>query len=351
MRTKTYVFEDIKKGMELIKEKYGPEALIVDIKNLGSNGSSRCEISILVDDDKVEGLSSTDLIRRKTEEIWESVYGVVSERFSEVEKYFFFKRIEAYPLSLRIIFDKMKKNHIDEKIAFEIVSEVYVEAGDLIDSMTKAYYFTKNAIKKKLRLYDLKSDTTPLVLFGPKGAGKSLTAKKIAQHLGNSGILTSIVYFGGSGNKPYPDISQMAIEGNGRFLIAEREEDVFEKIMNSRGRKVIVDFGGSECEEFLLKMDRFTESLLVLSAGTRDEKIVTYCERFRRITSGVVFTKLDEEVSCGHILNHALKLRMPLFMLGTGPNLKDIVSHEQERFFKILIEGNVWMGKDEKRFQ
>ncbi len=70
MRVKTYVFEDVKVGMEAIKAQFGSDTIIMDIKNNGNNTSQRnCEISIAVDEESQSGAYDLVEVRKKTEEI------------------------------------------------------------------------------------------------------------------------------------------------------------------------------------------------------------------------------------------------------------------------------------------
>jgi len=351
MRTKTYVFEDIKKGMELIKEKYGPDALIVDIRSLGNNGNKRCEISVLVQDDMLEVASSGETYRRQIEEVWESVQSAISERIFEVEKYLYIKRVESYPLSLRTLFDKMRKNGVDLKLSFDLVSQAFVEAGDLIDSMTKAYYFLKNVIKKRMKFYEIKKDTSPIILFGPEDTGKSLTSRKIVHLLRNSGISSWVIHFSQTPKTTSIDFSRSVIGETYGIFITQCEEDLRKKMSLAGDRKVIIDVSFPEhdqIENLVSKLFSNSERILILSAGMRDEKIVSYCDRYRNLISGVAFTKVDEEIFCGHLLTHLIKLQVPISFLGIGKEIEDILTPEEERFFKTLIEGNTWMGRERR---
>lgn len=52
MRIKTYVFDDVKRGIEVLKKEYGPDTVILDIKeNIKGIGNDKlCEISIAIED-------------------------------------------------------------------------------------------------------------------------------------------------------------------------------------------------------------------------------------------------------------------------------------------------------------
>jgi flagellar biosynthesis GTPase FlhF len=75
MRVKTYSFDDIRKGMDTIKEQYGPDTIIMDIKQnyLDGYGWSKkgCEISIAVEEEPATDQDDLLLeLRRGTEAVW-----------------------------------------------------------------------------------------------------------------------------------------------------------------------------------------------------------------------------------------------------------------------------------------
>jgi hypothetical protein len=66
MRVKTYVFEDVKAGMEAIKAQYGSDTMIVDIKNNGNHLSQKsCEISIALEDESQPNACDLVDVRKK----------------------------------------------------------------------------------------------------------------------------------------------------------------------------------------------------------------------------------------------------------------------------------------------
>jgi len=189
MRIKTYVFEDVKKGMERIKEEFGPNAIIVDVKHNGKIMSRQtCEISVAVEtaesreDDPVE-------FRRKAEDVWSYTTKLLIEKLSTVESEIIRDRAMSYPLPLRILFDKMVKNGFDPKLAVSMISEVYSEIGKLADDSMKANYYLKKVISQRIKIRDIIQTDEPLLMLGLTGAGKTRTTKKLANMLKKKEIL------------------------------------------------------------------------------------------------------------------------------------------------------------------
>jgi flagellar biosynthesis GTPase FlhF len=83
--------------------------------------------------------------------------------------------------------------------------------------------------------------------------------------------------------------------------------------------------------------------MILLPAGARDEKISNYCNKFCDSNiAGLVFTKLDEEETLGHICNNLIFLERPICCFTTGPDIGDFLMPNHETFYKILLEGNIW---------
>ena len=81
MKVKTYTFDDIRKGMDVIKEQFGPDTIIMDIKqnNLNGDGWTKkaCEISIAVDNEPIATLE-TDLGEYIVQQAGEKPYHIVT---------------------------------------------------------------------------------------------------------------------------------------------------------------------------------------------------------------------------------------------------------------------------------
>jgi flagellar biosynthesis GTPase FlhF len=100
MRVRTYSFDDIRRGMDSIKEQYGPDTIIMDIKqnNLDGYGWSKkgCEISIAVEDQSATAQDDYLLeLRRGTEAVWQYTTKYLSDRLTSMESEIIRDRIKT----------------------------------------------------------------------------------------------------------------------------------------------------------------------------------------------------------------------------------------------------------------
>ena len=333
MRIKTYLCEDVKEGMKKIKEDHGLDAIIVDIKNGGASDAKGCEIAVAVEDDSMAQSDDITESRRRTEAVWDHVIRHAAQAAGLVEAELIRDRVKTYPLPLRILFEKMIKNGVQKENALSIVSEVYCALGPFAAESPKAGFFVKGAISSRIKFHNPARAKAHIALLGPSGAGKTDTALKLVNLCEEEGVRASIVAF------PAPDK-------------AARDSDSFPEEIPARfdaaGRRLIVDLTG-ELRLQVKTAQRMVhaELLMVLPAGARDEKMKDCCDQVKgRNVAGLIFTKIDEEETVGHIFNNLLRLSLPLCYLTSGSAASDILTPDSDLLYKILIEGNSWKRRE-----
>ncbi len=348
MKVKTYTFEDIRKGMDVIKEQFGPDTIIMDIKQNNHNGNGwtkkGCEISIAVENDPVATVEM-DLgeVRKKTEAIWSDAARYVTERLSSIESDMFTDRLKAYPTPLKIIHDRLIKSGLDRQISLSVVSDVYAEIGLIAENTTKALYFVKSKLGKRVPLCNLLSDEKPTVFVGPTGSGKSETAKKLAVLMQDRDLNPSIIAFDPVRKGTYGEYVNFSEQVGVPFQFAANAGELNRKIQEATGN-VIVDITGHMAyqREALAPLPGLRK-IAVFPAGARDEAVDQYLSAMRDIPiSGLVFTKLDEYDRFGCLMNSILRLERPIAALTGGLQMENIMLPELETFGKIMIEGKIW---------
>jgi flagellar biosynthesis GTPase FlhF len=124
------------------------------------------------------------------------------------------------------------------------------------------------------------------------------------------------------------------------------------KIAKDRSRKIIDISGYIDLQKRIVKRLKDVKKIILLPAGARDEKIRNYCDRFSDSNiAGIVFTKLDEEDTLGHICHNLIFLEQPVCCLTTGMGIDDILTPNYETFYKILLEGNIWKTGEKRLLQ
>lgn len=350
MRVKTYVFEDVKAGMEAIKAQYGSETMIVDIKsNATATSQKGCEISIAVEDEAQPTACDLVDVRRKTEEIWNYALRLMNERLAGIETDIMRERTREYPLPLRVLFDKLVRNGFDRRLAMSLISEVFGELGSGAQDSMKANVAMRRAVARQISLCSLVNEDGPILMLGPTGAGKTQTTKKLARFLAAQEKAVSIVAYDPFTKGSYDDLMSFSESSGLPFSFTTSEEDIGFIVEKDRRIKIIDVTGHATIQKKVLEKLGEINKIIVLPAGARDEKIKSYCREFGDASRSTVgFTKLDEEETLGHLGHNLINLGQPLSFLTTGVGLDDIVMPDHESLFKILLEGNTWK-KEEKR--
>jgi flagellar biosynthesis GTPase FlhF len=347
MRVRTYSFDDVRKGMDSIKEKYGPDTIIMDIKqnNLDGHGWSRkaCEISIAVEDPSFVAQDDYLLeLRRGTEAVWQHTTKYLSERLISMESDIITDRIKTYPISLKVLFDRIAKSGFNNHLALELVSEVYTEVGHLTENSMKTILFLKNTLAKRMKTYSLMDLQEPLVVLGPTGAGKTETVKKLSKMASEKGIPVSILAFDPVKKSSYDELLAFSESNDVPFQFSTNLEDLITKIKQATGKLFIDLTGQMDIQKKIMdKLGEF-KKIIVLPAGARNDKIEQYIKTFQNCNiAGLVFSKLDEEERLGNFCYTVLMLNQPVCFMTKGIKLNDILPYDKETFSRILIEGAI----------
>ncbi len=347
MRVKTYSFEDVRKGMEVIKDQFGPDTIIVDIKQNTTNGNgtakNSCEISIALDNDPFAAMeNSIGDIRKKTETIWSDAAKYLSDRLLSIESDMLTDRLKAYPTTLKVLYDKMLRSGLERYTALSLVSEVFAEMGTLAENSLKSAFVLKAKLGKRIGLCNVISTDESIVLVGPTGSGKTETAKKLALAIQEESVRPAIVAYDPVKRGTYTEFVSFSGKTGIPFHFAANIEDLKSIVSNETGKKIIDITGHLNYQREALQYLPRTKKLAVFPAGARDEAIDHYLGMMNHSLAGMIFTKLDEFDRFGTVCNTVLRLQRPIAALTGGMEIEDIVVPGPETFGKILIEGKTW---------
>lgn len=351
MKVKRLFFESVKDGIKRIKTEYGPDAIIIDIKENMDGARKGYEILIAIDEENAPQeaqVPQAGEMMKRIDEITSSLKAL-NERVISMETDTLKYRVEAFPATLRTFYGRMVKNGFDSKLAFSIVSEVYGETGKLAEDVGKASYFLKRILAKKIKVCTVDGSKEPVLVLGPSGAGKTETAKKLAKRLADAGVPVSIVAYEPQKKDRYNEFMLFSEQTGIPFYFTVNDEDL-PFIVERESRKKIIDVTGNErLQRKAVERLKGSSKLVLFPAWTRPEKVVDFCNQFSGPdVSGLVFTKLDEERSLGHVCGHLLALEKPVYFLTTGMGIGDIIVPDQETFYRLVLEENVWR-REEKR--
>jgi flagellar biosynthesis GTPase FlhF len=348
MKIKTYIFDDVKEGMKKIKEEHGVDTIIVDIKNNGGSPSRQgCEISIAVEGDRAVQGDDLENMRKRMEDLWEQTAHYVGSRINNMETEIIRDRVKTYPLPLRVVFDKMLKNGFEIHTALSLISEVFCTLGPLAEDSPKAGFFTKRAVTSRIRVHNPLISNTPIFILGPSGSGKTETVKKLASLSAHHALHVSILALGPARKGSVEDLKAFAQDKDIPFYTVVGEHDLTVALERGGTRKIVDVSGPLDLQKKMVARLADAERVMILPAGIRDDKMRACCDQFKsQNVSGLVFTKLDEEDTVGHIFENLLDLSLPLSFMTAGPGEKDIVTPNGDMLYKILIEGNSWKRRE-----
>lgn len=241
---------------------------------------------------------------------------------------------------IRLLYNTMLENEVDEKYANQIISEVdKSEKPDVpID------FILANVYQKMILKFNKAKGITPaekgpkVVLFmGPTGVGKTTTIAKIASRFAvdekkKVALLTADTYRIAAAEqlRTYANIMEVP------FRVVYTAEEAREAIESFRDVDFIfVDTAGHshQNEEKLDNMKILMEAVgqiaeyqvfIVLSATTKYRDLLKIASSYRELTDyQLIFTKLDETATLGNLLNVKLYVDTPVAFVTYGQNVPD----------------------------
>ena len=241
---------------------------------------------------------------------------------------------------IRLLYNTMLENEVDEKYANQIIGEVdKTEKPDVPIDFILANVYQKMILKFNKAKGITPAEKAPkVVLFmGPTGVGKTTTIAKIASSFTvdekkKVALLTADTYRIAAAEqlRTYANILEVP------FRVVYAPEDVKAAINDLHGFDYIfVDTAGHshQNEEQLANMKKLLETIseiaeyqafLVLSATTKYKDLLKIASNYRDITDyQLIFTKLDETATLGNLLNVKLHTDTPIAFVTCGQNVPD----------------------------
>jgi len=244
--------------------------------------------------------------------------------------------------SIRLIYNKLIENEVDEKYANQIVSDFESKSKKeaALDNILSGIY-QKIVLKLgQQKVIEPKEGKTKYVFFiGPTGVGKTTTIAKIASEFKlrkklNVGLITADTYRVAAVEqlRTYANILGIPLK-----VIYSTEEMREAEEYFAGYDLVLIDTAGRSHRNEQQKDDinHLIETVpvedrdvyLVLSATTKYKDLIKITETYHEITDyGLIFTKLDETSYVGNIYNIKLLTNAPLSYITYGQNVPDDIT-------------------------
>lgn len=260
---------------------------------------------------------------------------------------------------LKLIYNKLVDNEVDEKYADMIIKEIEgsLKKESNIDSILSAVY-QKIILKLGTPVsIDLGEKSKVVFFIGPTGVGKTTTIAKVASkykldHYAKVAFITSDTYRIAAVEQLNTYASIMDCPISVVYSVDELEGALDEYkdydliIVDTAGRSHKCEDQMDELKSLLGKMDELKEDYdleiyLTLSMTTKYKDLVNITERYSDIDDwAIIFTKLDETCSLGNILNIRMLTGAPLSYTTSGQNVPDDIEIINEQALaKQLLGG------------
>ncbi len=258
---------------------------------------------------------------------------------------------------IRLLYNTMLDNEVDEKYANQLLEELEkLNRPNVPMDHTLAGIYQKLIVKLGRAKGITPAKDGPKVVFfiGPTGVGKTTTIAKIAgvfalEEKKKVALLTSDTYRIAATDqlRTYANILETP------FRIIYSPEEVAQAVKDFRDSDYIfVDTTGHSQynEEQLAYTGRMvrgadgvaeSQVFLVLSATTKQRDLQRIADNYRSVSDfELIFTKLDETMSLGNLLNIKFYTNAPIAYVASGQNVPDdIESFNPQKTVKQLLGG------------
>ena len=245
---------------------------------------------------------------------------------------------------LRLLYNKMIDNEVDEKYANEIIDEIDKNCKqDVTMDVMLSEIYQRMILKlgKPFSLEDTEEGPKVIFFVGPTGVGKTTTIAKIAssfrvEQKKKVALLTADTYRIAAAEqlRTYANILQVP------FRVVYTAQEITQAIESFKDYDyILVDTTGhspnNEAQresmgELISSVETTArkEIFLVLSASTKYKDLMKIADTYKEITDyKLIFTKLDETSTLGNIYNLKMYTGATLSYVTCGQNVPDDIEY------------------------
>lgn len=363
MKIKRYIAHDYKTALRQAKDEMGRDAIILHTRQVRRNGilgwftPAQVEITVALDDtlqvhtdrlrkspeaaatffkpslhNQTALLSEQDLLDEVKR--MNQLMGDMKTRLCELEN------IKGLSAPVQHFYNILTENRVKGEIAMEIATKVEARLPRNNEHET---HWTREVCLHILREYvkdvspiKLDGNKTGVLVFmvGPTGVGKTTTIAKLAANMTfldrkTTALITLDTYRISAAEqlRTFADIMGIPIS------VVFSTHELIEAVEKYRDRDIIfVDtagrspFNGEQMQDLeqFVKVSQPDETILVMSVTTDSDDMIRIYHQFEDIgIDKVIFTKLDEAVTFGQMLNAIYEIQKPIAYLTTGQNVPD----------------------------
>lgn len=260
-----------------------------------------------------------------------------------------------YPGKSGELYIRLLQNEVDEKLSENLIKKVITESPgglldkeDYLEDRLKAHITSMIKISGPIQLVE--KNPKMICLVGPTGIGKTTTLAKLAADFAfekrkKVAIITVDTYRIAAVEqlKAYSEILNLPLEvvfAPSEFKGAiEKYTDYDVILIDTAGRSQKNSMQLVELKSFIDAAGYRLEIYLLLSATTKDKELIDIVENFKKVSfHKLIFTKLDETVTFGPILNLITQIPQGIAYVTTGQNVpEDIEEANAGKLAKLII--------------
>jgi flagellar biosynthesis protein FlhF len=266
----------------------------------------------------------------------ESLRAVVEE----VAEHFRYSKMPALPEHLRSAYTTLVSQAVDEQLAADLTQRVYRKLGE--DLLSDKQEIERCLVAELAAAITTAPPSTPrkgkvVALIGPTGVGKTTTIAKIAAtekllHNQNVALISADTYRIGA----IEQLRTFAAIANIPMQVVYEPREMRDALAAFKDADVVfVDTVGrsQRMKKEIAELGAFIRAAcphevhLVLSATANEQTLTEVIANFRSVgPNRMIFSKCDEAVTYGQLVNIAHTSRLPLSYITTGQNVPDDIS-------------------------
>ncbi len=391
MKIKKFVAPTLKEATEMMKRELGDDAIILGTRRIRQPGifgflkPELIEIVGAIEEEKFQiknenrSGNPVELLRKMTSEIEskqrkqqqdggrieseffeqynyseiKSEIEEVKQTLNEIAEHFKYKNSIQYPPILKRAFVNLVEKEVEEELANKIVRAVLTKlSGEELKNEkiveSEVLNIISSIVKFTKPVKPLRRKTFVLAFVGPTGVGKTTTVAKLAAiyklfENARVALISADTYriaaieqlqtFANIANIPM-DVAYTP-EDMARLIRKHQDKDII--LIDTVGRNQRHSEHISELAKFI-KSANPDEVHLVLSATSSYKNMLDVYNRFKALVPNrLIFSKIDEAVCLGYILNVAYKTKLPISYITTGQNVPDDIAVAEPKVIANLI--------------
>ncbi|MDQ7817322.1 MAG: flagellar biosynthesis protein FlhF [Melioribacteraceae bacterium] len=369
MQIKKFLAPTLKEATEQMKAELGGDAIILGTRvfeddkrynvkkmfeitaGLDKKSSKKTE---LVRSDKLQARSVLEI---ELEKLQKKVFHDKEELKKESSKKIdsVTSTLSDHHQEIQELTDVLMQHEVQKNIVKELIDQLENFNGMVDSSKLEGYLISSIASLLPTKEFNVKKNrTTKVALVGPTGVGKTTCIAKLAIiskiiHKLKVGLISIDTYRLGAIDqlRIFSEISdiEMAVayepEDMPKLVKKFKDKDLIFIDTIGRSQRNTENLSGIKAYLNLVDVD---ETVLVISATTSSKTLVDISQKFKPLNySSVIFTKVDEAVAYGNILNFVYNSSVPVMFLTNGQVIPDdIISVNPDLLANLIFSGKLY---------